>query len=260
MTGPDPHDPRDLSSLSDPSGLGDLSGLSGFGAGGDQTRAADHDRFEFDDAAYLLGALDAEQRQAFEQHLGRCLTCRDRVDEFGELPSVLGRADVSAWQPEPPPDTLLPRLLRQVAAERRRRGWRIGTLAVAAACLLALLVTGGVVGWQRAHQPQTLALQSVGPNTDGVYATVQLVSAGSATRVKLTCGYPAGNVGYPHQQALSYQMLIFNRRGDRVELGSWTPQPDEDVLLTRTSPWPRQNISRIEVSDSQGRTVLRLRL
>ena len=31
--------------------------------------ATEHARFEFDDAAYLLGALDAGQRQAFERHL-----------------------------------------------------------------------------------------------------------------------------------------------------------------------------------------------
>lgn len=226
----------------------------------DLALGAEHGEFEFDDAAYLLGALDPGRHAAFKRHLARCPLCRDRVAEFGQLPAVLSRADSSAWQPEPPPDTLLPRLLRQVAASRRRRAQRVAGLAVAAACLLALLATGGVLAWQHAHQPRTLVMQTVGPNAAGVHATVQLISAGSTTRVKLACGYPSGGNSYPYDHATSYRMVIFNRRGDRVDLGSWTPQPDEDVQITRTSPWPRQNISRIEVSDDHGQTVLQLRL
>ena len=231
-----------------------------FDGGAELTQAAEHARFEFDDAAYLLGALAAEQREAFERHLRSCPICRDRIAEFGELPRVLARADVSAWEPEPPPDTLLPRLLRQVAASRRRRARRVGALAVAAACLLALLATGGVLGWQHAHQPQTLVMQPVGPNAEGVHATVRLTGSSSGPRVTLDCGYPGGHDSYPAGGRTSYRMVIFNRRGERVDLGSWTPQPDEDVQITRTSPWPRQNIARIEVSDDRGRTVLQLRL
>jgi hypothetical protein len=221
---------------------------------------AEHVRFELDDAAYLLGALEVEEREAFERHLRACPICQDRIAEFGDLPGVLARADVSAWEPEPPPDTLLPRLLRQVAASRRRRARRLVAVAAAAACLLGLLATGGVLGWQRAHQPQTLTMQPVGPNAAGVHATVQLIRSGSSTRVKLACGYPGGSSAYPDHSYTSYQLVIFNRKGEKVDLGSWTPQPDEDVQITRNSPWPRQSIDRIEISDDHDRTVLRLRL
>jgi len=222
---------------------------------------AEHVRFEFDDAAYLLGALETEEREAFEQHLRGCPVCQDRIADFGDVPDLLARADVSAWEPEPPPDTLLPRLLRQVAASRRRRAQRLGALAAAAACLLALLAAGGVLGWQRAHQPPALIMQAVGPNAEGVHATVRLAGSSSSTRVTLECGYPGGGHGsYPAADPPSYRMVIVNRKGDMVDLGSWTPQPDEDVRITRTSPWPRQNIGRIEISDDHGHTVLLLRL
>jgi hypothetical protein len=222
--------------------------------------AAEHARYEFDDAAYLLGALDDGQQAAFEQHLARCPLCQERIERFGDLPAVLARADVSAWIPELPPDTLLPRLLREAAASRRRRAWRLGVLATAAACLVALLATAGVLGWQHAHQPRTLTMQPVGPDAEGVHATIQLIGSGSDIRVKLACGYHADGSGYQHGWTPSYRMVIFNRRGDMVDLGSWTPQPDEDVQLVRASPWPRQSISKIEVADDRGRTVLRLRL
>ncbi|HST48920.1 anti-sigma factor family protein [Jatrophihabitans sp.] len=221
--------------------------------------AAEHARYEFDDAAYLLGALEPGQQAAFEQHLARCPLCQERTARFGDLPAVLARADVSAWEPELPPDTLLPRLLREAAASRRRRTWRLGVLAAAAACLVAVLATAGVLGWQHAHQPQTLTMQPVGPDPEGVYATIQLIGSGSDTRVKLACGYHSDG-GYPHGWTPSYRMVIYNRRGETVNLGSWTPQPGEDVQITRASPWPRQNISKIEVADDQGNTVLRLRL
>ena len=55
-------------------------------------------------------------------------------------------------------------------------------------------------------------------------------------------------------------MIIFNRRGQQADLGRWTPLPGEDVQIARTSPWQRQNISRIEIADDQGQTVLRLSL
>ena len=254
MTGPDqPGDSRYADGQPDGSWLGPTQPA-------DDQAAAEHARYEFDDAAYLLGALDPGERLAFERHLQGCPICRDRIAEFEELPQVLARADISAWEPVTPPETLLPRLLRQVAASRRRRAWRAAAVAVAAACLLGLLVTGGVLGWQHAHQPRVLAMQPVGPNPAGVHATVRFTGSGSDTRVTLVCAYPGGHGSYPRASTPSYRMVIVNRRGDRVDLGNWTPQPDEDVQITRTSPWPRQSIGRIEVSDDRGRTVLLLRL
>jgi len=44
------------------------------------------------------------------------------------------------------------------------------------------------------------------------------------------------------------------------DLGSWSPQPNEDVELVRDSPWRKQALSRIEISNSSGEVVLRLSL
>ncbi len=226
----------------------------------DPELAAEHARHEFDDAAYLLGALEPGQHAAFSRHLARCPVCQERTAWLEDLPAVLTRADSSAWEPELPPATLLPRLLREAAASRRRRARRFAVLAAAAACLVALLATAGVLGWQHEHQPRTLTMQPVGPDAEGVHATIQLIGSGSDTRVKLACGYRSDGSGYQHGWTSSYRMVMSNRRGDTIDLGSWTPQPGEDVQIIRASPWPRQNIGMIEVADAQGRTVLRLRL
>lgn len=220
----------------------------------------DHARFEFDDGPYLLGALDDDQREAFEHHLMSCPLCQDRLAELSELPAILARADLSAWEPESPPDTLLPRLLRQVRASRRRQAWRTATLTLAAACLVVVLAAGAVTGWRHANQTRTLAMQAVGANAAVVHATVQLTRSGAQTRIKLDCGYYAASTSYPAAGASYYRMVVFNRAGEQRDLGEWTPQPGEDVQIARTSPWPRQALSRIEVSNARGETVLRLSL
>lgn len=226
----------------------------------DPALAAEHAAHEFDDAAYLLGALDEADQVAFEAHLARCPVCQERITGLGGLPGVLDRADSSAWVPEPPPDTLLPRLLREAAASRRRRAWRLGVLGAAAACLVLLLVGGGVLGWQHAHQPRTLALRPVSPAAAGVYATVRLLGDDAAPRIQLECGYTSGQAPrYPAAQP-SYRMVVYNRAGLMRDLGSWTPQPGEDVELVRDSPWRRQALSRIEISDADGAVLLRLTL
>jgi len=222
--------------------------------------AAEHARYSFDDAAYLLGALEPGQHADFERHLARCPVCRQRTAEFDELPAALARADISAWEPELPPDTLLPRLLREAAASRRRQAWRLGVLATAAACLVALLATAGVLGWQQAHRPQTLTMQPVGPGTEGVHATVRILGDDATPRIRLECGYAAGTANRYPTTGPSYRMVVYNRAGLMRDLGSWTPQPGEDVELVRDSPWRRQALARIEISDSTGAVLLRLSL
>lgn len=226
---------------------------------------AEHAEFEYDDAAYVLGGLDEPRRGAFQTHLNGCPTCQARVAELADLPALLARTDIEYLQSalenaEPAPETLLPRLLRAVAVSRRRRAWRSAGLGLAAACLVAVLAAGGVTGWRASHRPDALTMQAVGPNAADVHATILLTKAGHGTRVKLDCGYHAGGAGYPRAKPPSYRMVIFNRQGEQADLGMWQPLPGEDVEIARTSPWPRANIAKIEVSVSTGQTILRLTL
>lgn len=234
--------------------------------------ATEHARFAFDDAAYLLGALEPAELAAYSEHLLVCPVCQASVAELTGLPPLLASlpaaelaelADSSAANdPEraQPPATLLPRLLEEVARSRRRRGWRIAASGFVAACLLAVLVAVGAHQWSDAGRPQQLAMASVGPNTGQLHATVTLTGSDRSTRIELDCGYRAAPGGYPASSAPSYRMVVINRQGQARDLGSWTPQPGEDVEIIRDSPWTRQNLGKIEVSDAHGVTVLRLAL
>jgi anti-sigma factor RsiW len=79
------------------------------------------------DAAYLLGALDADERLSYEAHLVTCWRCRASLAEISAIAPLLAGLDESVFAtppeaaPTPVPDTLLPRLLKAARRERARR-------------------------------------------------------------------------------------------------------------------------------------------
>ncbi|HEX2902914.1 MAG TPA: zf-HC2 domain-containing protein [Jatrophihabitans sp.] len=228
---------------------------------GGQRPGDEHDRFALDDAAYLLGGLDPAGRAAYEAHLAGCPRCQHSVTDLAGLPGLLERVDPASLVNEPPPQTLLPRLLADVDRARARSAWRTAAAAFAAACLLVAL-TLGAVGWYRAsHQPVRVSLQAVGVNPFGVHASVQLLGPADRPRLRLDCGYRATPAGYPPGSgAPVYQMRVYNRQGSGQSLGEWTPQPGEDVQLVRDSPWPRSALARIEITDGRGVVLLAVNL
>jgi anti-sigma-K factor RskA len=96
-------------------------------------------------AGYALDALDAEERAAFEAHLGSCPRCRDELASFWRTAGALAYA---AAGPAPSPE-LRGRLLARARAERpnvvplRPRAWALPAVgAVAAVAAVAALALG----------------------------------------------------------------------------------------------------------------------
>jgi anti-sigma-K factor RskA len=98
-------------------------------------------------AAYVLDALDPEERRAYEAHLGTCPRCRDEVALLSGATTMLAFAAPAA---EPPPD-LRSRILDAARAEQgnviplRPRASRVtrtlaAVAAVAATAALALVL------------------------------------------------------------------------------------------------------------------------
>ncbi len=91
-------------------------------------------------AAYVLDALDPEERLAFDAHLESCQTCREQVASLGDAAAALA---FTAGGPAPPPE-LRGRILEAARSERakvvllRRRWTPVGIAAAAAAACLAL--------------------------------------------------------------------------------------------------------------------------
>jgi hypothetical protein len=105
----------------------------------------DHDAADELLAGYVLGSLtgpDAEQAdRLLTEHVPDCLTCRTTLDAFRGVTGELGLVA----EPVSPPDTLLPRMQRELTGERRQRvrQWGPGRVVAGAAAAVVLL---GIVG------------------------------------------------------------------------------------------------------------------
>lgn len=98
-----------------------------------------------DAAAYVLGALEPDEAEAFRRHLTSCVVCRDEVTAFQQVAEALPMAA----QHHEPPRRLRRRVLgavraephaRTSAAERRRPSRRLPGLPSPALAVGALLV------------------------------------------------------------------------------------------------------------------------
>jgi anti-sigma-K factor RskA len=111
-------------------------------------------------AAYALHALDAEEREAYEEHLAQCARCRDELAQLQESAAAL------AWAVEAPapPPALRARVLAEATAGREnvvplplraRRVWQAAA-AVAACAAVGLGIWAATLhnslGTARAHE------------------------------------------------------------------------------------------------------------
>jgi anti-sigma-K factor RskA len=108
-----------------------------------------------DAAAYVLGALEPAEAEAFRLHIGTCSICRDEVEAFG---GVVDALPMAAMQ-QPVPKGLKRRLMREVRLEARssrprqpRMGWRASAArltprtALAGFGALAIVAAAGITG------------------------------------------------------------------------------------------------------------------
>jgi anti-sigma-K factor RskA len=135
-----------------------------------------------DAAAYVLGALDPAETEAFRRHLARCAVCRDEVDALGGVVQALPMA---APQVEPP-RRLRRRVLRAVrdapnpAGARHRQTLRLpASRRALAGLVMGLAAAGAIVAG--------VTLSSVGTGARVIQAQVSGIS-GSA-ELRLTGGH-----------------------------------------------------------------------
>jgi anti-sigma-K factor RskA len=111
---------------------------------------SEHDRHRDDVGAYLLGALNDPERQAFERHLRGCDECREELERLRPAAEALPGSVV---QLEPPPG-LKQRLMAEVEGDAapagrtaRGAGWLRGFRVPRPAFVAAALVLGLAIGF-----------------------------------------------------------------------------------------------------------------
>ena len=218
------------------------------------------------DGSYVLGALSPAERLEFEQHLAGCVECARGVRELAGLPGLLGRvgADVLAESAviETPPDTLLPRLVREVRRTQRLRRLVVagGAAAAAVVVLVAVAVFGGFDG-DGGVNPDSPPVASQPMDRIGeppVRATVALESVTWGTRLDLTCTYAPADTGYRTPRSVVYAIVVRTRDGRTEQVGTWKSVQGKTMKLTAGTSATRAEIRSVEVRTTQGKAVLRL--
>jgi len=97
-----------------------------------------HDQLGDQAPAYVLGALEPAERQAFEAHLAGCVLCAAEVRSLALVGVALAQAAPAA---EPGP-AVRDRLLSSTTASPRHAGGRGGWMAVAASIAVAAVLGG----------------------------------------------------------------------------------------------------------------------
>jgi anti-sigma-K factor RskA len=133
-----------------------------------------------DVAAYLLGALDPVETEAFRRHLEQCAVCRDEIDS---LAGVVQALPMAAPQVRPPKQ-LRRNVMRAVRDEpnpaSKPRPWmlRLPVPRAAVAVLSALIVAGAVVG----------AVKLLAGSTGGVVIHAQVSGISGSAELRLNGG------------------------------------------------------------------------
>lgn len=217
--------------------------------------------------AYVLGALDAAERAAFEAHLAVCPACRDAVDDVAHLPALL--ATVPAGGLADPPPSVLSGLLDEVArdelgrrrAERRRRVLTGGGLlgAAAAGFVAGALVLGGAGGSAGGDGPgattTTVALEAT--TAVPITASVDLEPADWGTRLSVTCAYDdaADPYGGPVPAVVEYALVVRDADGHTQQVATWLAVPGHEVTVPAATALDLDRIAGVEMT-SGGQVVL----
>jgi hypothetical protein len=208
------------------------------------------------DAAYLLGALDADERLAYETHLAICRRCRAGLTEISAIPSLLAGLDESVLAAMPEmaptlvPDTLLPRLLRAAGRERARRHWlTTGPSLLAAACAIELIVIVVPSNSGPKPAPQAMAALVATP----VDATIALQPSSRGTEIDLTCWYQHSAAEPSSDQ---YELVAHGTDGATYDLGSWQLAPGQRVIFTSGIALTEARIKNLQITQPDGPAIL----
>ncbi|MEZ0447493.1 anti-sigma factor family protein [Cellulomonas sp. ICMP 17802] len=214
------------------------------------------DAFRDWDAAYVLGALDSEDRRAFEEHLRTCASCRASVAELAGMPGLLRMVspqDAAALGSAVEAQAEVVQLASVAHAARRARRRRNGWLAAAAA---ALLVIGGAAGSlvdrpagtpeaspSSTAQVTALELEPVG--AVAVSADLTLQKKGWGTRIDWECRYPAD--AWADGTGPTYELVLVDDTGTSTVVATWLARNAGAHGLGASSSIDTDTIRRVEI-------------
>jgi hypothetical protein len=149
--------------------------------------------------------------------------------------------------------SLLGAAKRRRATEKRRRRFIGAATLVAAACLAVVVGLGAPVLFTKTPaQPKLTAMTAAAANVP-VKAELGLQPVSSGTKVIMKCSYTAAGSG----EKWSYKLVAVPKSGGTAEpLGDWKAGPGDEFEITSMSTLKTEDISRVEVQNAEGKTLL----
>jgi hypothetical protein len=196
--------------------------------------------------AYVLGALDPEERGLLERHLADCPICAAELAELRTLPALLDRVrpeDLERVPVAPSPD-LFDRMsaAARKTGRHRRRAWGL----VAAAVLVLGGAAAGVTVWATGSDEQTVTT-SAGP------IDVRVTASPEDDGVEL---YIAVTGMQPGEWC---SVVAVGEDGTRHEAGGWPVSPTGDGTWETSADVPLSDLAEVAVLGDGGRELARLR-
>jgi hypothetical protein len=237
------------------------------------------DKFAQWDAAYVLGALSPAERREFEEHLASCPSCKVEVSELAAIPGLLAQvspadaamlamADDSTVEytetPESgaapaeviegPPPSLLPKMIKQVRARRRRMVAAVAGIAAAAVLVLGgIAVSAGLLPLGP-QDPHRVAFSAVVPSA--MTAVADVIPMESGTQIKVECQYGEISDPNPGSGQENYSIYVVDRAGNASEIKEWPVTPNKQMRPSGTTPLKVSEIADLEIRESDTNDVV----
>ncbi|NII68177.1 zf-HC2 domain-containing protein [Microbacterium ulmi] len=213
------------------------------------------------DAAYVLGALSAQDRHAYEAHLDTCPECARAIAELAPAAALLSRLSAQdvARLDEVGEDAAARSGFVSLARERARRTRRVRWAAAAAAVVLIVAAIAVPVSIAALNRPTAgFALESV---TDvPIEASVRLTSVAWGTRVDLDCRYPDVYVpGAPPvpEAGWTYALTLVGADGAESTVSTWRSWPGASARLSGATALSVDEIASVELRSAKGTILMR---
>jgi anti-sigma factor RsiW len=198
--------------------------------------------------AYVLDALEPEERRRVEEHLRACPDCAAELAEFRSLPAMLDRVRLEDLEPvsvAPSPD-LFARTAAAAADVGRPGRLRARTWALVAAAVLAVLAVGaGVTVWANRPVEQS-ATVSEGP----VQVTVTASPRNDGTALEVAvAGLRPGE---------TCRMVAVDRDGGRHPAGEWPASEAGDGRWRGWTDISPSALTEVDLVGDGGRELVRV--
>lgn len=213
------------------------------------------DQYREWDAAYLLGALSANDRRAYEEHLQTCSECSAAIKSLAGVPGTLAVLpdDRALATLTAPPPNLLPGLVRSVRGDRRRKRYR---LAVVVAATAATAAVAGIViqGTLTRDQPTAATVVLAQTVASKLTADARLVDEPWGTTIEISCRYE--ELATPSERARGYELYVTDDSGKATLLATWTAAPGTTVKPATTTKLHRDQIKGLDIRGAESGRIL----